>query len=647
MKYLKSYLIVGILSFLAIVGIIIISCKGGGEGGTGPGAGFVVKTGVTGDDGVASFVDKESKETFTVQVVDAITRRGIAGANITYYDGEDLEGFAASAASYIPELMLIDAIPAGKSAAFSNNLESQERKNIGNFVNNSPFQNKLNPIRNEASTLGQVVIALTSEISSAKGYIIENITDPAQQARIQDFAFKSLLVNCTDPTSYYQGTVNREGFRSLILFEKAVVFWVIREQNLIKYARWSNANINDLLNSFKNDIPASTYFDFYKMNDESIQYAGIFETTNRPVVTIDSVEVKADRVTVKWTGTDETTYQPSGIQDATICLDGNEKSNLEYYYRLTQEGGTVLIQDWTKVEGTKVDIKGLAEGVYEVQVKAIDEARNQATSDMHSFYYGTGPTPTPTPFKRTKLMWKCEDPDPGDELTFDVYFEPNDETPDVLVVSNLKKREWDPGAMEWGTTYYWQVFARDSAGNVVGGAVWHFTTMGSSGSTGIVYQYNPEKVDKKEVKFEKLQSSTWRRFIDFYKRLLPGGGLERYKLVDISKTDARMIDSLLPDQSKIKDKAEISKSRDSKSPYTWDKSFIDADAASVRFTAVDIHSLVYENPPDPPHDPVPADGATDVWPNRIGKSATEPLIISTDQGNYINKIKIQDTEKIK
>ncbi len=73
------------------------------------------------------------------------------------------------------------------------------------------------------------------------------------------------------------------------------------------------------------------------------------------------------------------------------------------------------------------------------------------------------------------LSWTCSDPD-GDDLTYDVYFEANDPTPDELVSNNQSETTYDPGTMNYGTHYYWQIVAWDEHGATSSGPIWSFTT---------------------------------------------------------------------------------------------------------------------------------------------------------------------------
>ncbi|MEA2054153.1 MAG: M28 family peptidase [Candidatus Thermoplasmatota archaeon] len=83
----------------------------------------------------------------------------------------------------------------------------------------------------------------------------------------------------------------------------------------------------------------------------------------------------------------------------------------------------------------------------------------------------------------TDISWTGGDPDPGDTVTYDVYFG-TDSTPDSteLVSSGQTTTVYDPGTLSYSTTYYWQIVAKDNWGEVSGGEIWHFTTEGTPNS---------------------------------------------------------------------------------------------------------------------------------------------------------------------
>lgn len=74
------------------------------------------------------------------------------------------------------------------------------------------------------------------------------------------------------------------------------------------------------------------------------------------------------------------------------------------------------------------------------------------------------------------LSWTGGDPDPGDTVTYDVYF--GIISPPPLVASNRTATSYDPpGTLSLNTRYHWQIIARDSHGASTAGPEWSFTTL--------------------------------------------------------------------------------------------------------------------------------------------------------------------------
>jgi len=71
------------------------------------------------------------------------------------------------------------------------------------------------------------------------------------------------------------------------------------------------------------------------------------------------------------------------------------------------------------------------------------------------------------------MVWYSSDPD-GDAITYDVYFGDTDTPP--LVSSDQSANTYDPGTMNYCTTYYWKIVVWDEHGASTAGPVWSFTT---------------------------------------------------------------------------------------------------------------------------------------------------------------------------
>lgn len=72
------------------------------------------------------------------------------------------------------------------------------------------------------------------------------------------------------------------------------------------------------------------------------------------------------------------------------------------------------------------------------------------------------------------LTWQCSDPE-GKALTFDLYFGTTS-PPDSLAMG-LTQKSYAIGALEYSTTYFWQVIARDNEGLRTSGKIWTFSTV--------------------------------------------------------------------------------------------------------------------------------------------------------------------------
>jgi hypothetical protein len=96
----------------------------------------------------------------------------------------------------------------------------------------------------------------------------------------------------------------------------------------------------------------------------------------------------------------------------------------------------------------------------------------------HSPYIPTDPVPSDGATDQAvdvALGWLGGDPD-GDPVTYDVYLDPDDNTPETLVCDDVASPACEPGLLFAATHYYWQVVASDEHAATKASPVWDFTT---------------------------------------------------------------------------------------------------------------------------------------------------------------------------
>lgn len=97
------------------------------------------------------------------------------------------------------------------------------------------------------------------------------------------------------------------------------------------------------------------------------------------------------------------------------------------------------------------------------------------------------------------LLWNCSDPNPCDQLRYDVYFD--DVSPPAMKSSQQKENYMCiPYTLTLYQTYYWKIVAWDSGGLSTESPIWSFTTGGpcipsviingpTHGKAGVAYTY--------------------------------------------------------------------------------------------------------------------------------------------------------------
>jgi hypothetical protein len=76
------------------------------------------------------------------------------------------------------------------------------------------------------------------------------------------------------------------------------------------------------------------------------------------------------------------------------------------------------------------------------------------------------------------ISWSGGDPNPGDTVTYDIYF--GTISPPPILVTNHPDTNYNPGTMVFNTKYYWEIVAKDNYGENSTGPIWSFTTISNN-----------------------------------------------------------------------------------------------------------------------------------------------------------------------
>ena len=174
------------------------------------------------------------------------------------------------------------------------------------------------------------------------------------------------------------------------------------------------------------------------------------------------------------------------LSELNVTIEDPEGDSFNWTIETSPDIGSASASD--DANGTKTcSVSGLDfNTTYTWYVNATDIGSGSTSSEVYTFttevnnppYTPSNPSPPDGATDidiNADLSWNCSDPD-GDELTYNVYFEANDPTPDILVSENQSENIYDPGPMEYSTQYYWQIIAWDDHNQFTDGPIWDFTT---------------------------------------------------------------------------------------------------------------------------------------------------------------------------
>ncbi len=142
--------------------------------------------------------------------------------------------------------------------------------------------------------------------------------------------------------------------------------------------------------------------------------------------------------------------------------------------------GCPRVNHWSNPD---VDYLGQPTGVVYTATNSADNRRtlNNTAYTVANFRAPPNTPGSPSPVDgalgqgvNADLGWTGGDPDPSDTVTYDVYLEAGDATPDDIACGGITAVTCDPGPLSRGAHYYWRVVATDSHGASTSGPVWDF-----------------------------------------------------------------------------------------------------------------------------------------------------------------------------
>jgi hypothetical protein len=161
----------------------------------------------------------------------------------------------------------------------------------------------------------------------------------------------------------------------------------------------------------------------------------------------------------------------SDIQNAYVCL---WKGDEIYERGTTNPAGDVTFTIVPETGGT-MQVTVTKQNYLPSETSAYVTEENLPPNQPSSPYPANGATGVSI---NADLSWTGGDPNPGDIVTYDVYFGTSSTPPKVA--SNQSAVIYDPGTLNYITMYYWKIVAWDNSGETTTGSLWSFTTKANS-----------------------------------------------------------------------------------------------------------------------------------------------------------------------
>ena len=165
----------------------------------------------------------------------------------------------------------------------------------------------------------------------------------------------------------------------------------------------------------------------------------------------------------------------------------NSTSKITYTYNNSQYT-SYLGNNWSDYNGSDKNGDGIGDTPYAIGGDADNYPLMQPWENYLTPENQPPNTPSnPSPANHTTdvpidadLSWTGGDPDPGDRVTYDVYFGTSATPP--LVSDDQPSTTYDLGILNYSTEYHWKIIATDNHGTSTEGPLWDFCTEAAPGA---------------------------------------------------------------------------------------------------------------------------------------------------------------------
>ena len=150
----------------------------------------------------------------------------------------------------------------------------------------------------------------------------------------------------------------------------------------------------------------------------------------------------------------------NGVEEWNYIIDHNGETDSGSYGIQTADGGYIVTGE-----------------TGEYNLAAVDVLLIKLTGTNSPPYIPKYPVPESGSINNdinSDIRWTGGDPD-GDTVVYDIYFGTDNNPP--LIVEDYDETVYDPGILEYNTSYYWKIVAKDIYNAISEGPIWVFKTI--------------------------------------------------------------------------------------------------------------------------------------------------------------------------